>query len=65
MVVVAGRGSVVNSLTVVLSPPLPQLTSSAFIEVTVELVKSASVVQAAVEQVFRVRAEIPLRLRNL
>ncbi|MNC74556.1 hypothetical protein D3C75_1259310 [compost metagenome] len=65
MVVEAGRGSVVNSLTVVLSPPLPQLTSSAFIEVTVELVKSASAVQAAVEQVFTVRAEIPLRLRSL
>ncbi|MNG07084.1 hypothetical protein D3C84_903710 [compost metagenome] len=65
MVVVAGRGSVVNSLTVVLSPPRAQLTSSAFIEVTVELVKSASAVQAAVEQVFTVRAEIPLRLRSL
>ncbi|MOA61366.1 hypothetical protein D3C78_1864900 [compost metagenome] len=65
MVVVAGRGSVENSLVVALSPPRAQLTSSAVIEVTVELVKSANAVQAVLEQVFTLRALIPLRVRSL
>ncbi|MOA27726.1 hypothetical protein D3C78_1486190 [compost metagenome] len=64
IVVVTGRGSVVNSLDVALSPPPPQLTSSALIDVTVELLKLASAVQAAVEQVLTLRALVPPRVRN-